>query len=539
MVPSVLQQHDRALNSDIPYFGRILRPTFSRRSTVRNLDWSALSSAWDLWGDDAVPTHVHQASFVPVDFDVNAYRSLVDTFFDGRWPYLPVLHRPSFTSKHLTPFLSKSTTSPISNFMVNMVCAIAATEKSWLQHEDGQSHRAFFSRAVQDLHIVMGIDDLECVQCLLLLCMYGHNEPQSVNMWYTTSLALQLAIGTDLHRKESLTGQSLLCTEMSKRVFWCSYVMSCNMAINMGRPLGIHESDITTPLPLPLADDQLSDSCIHPSLSQTAISQVPDTSAFIHIIQLRKINAAIYQSFHSIGRCTNDSQGLDSLRTRYFSELNQWLMTAPRYPRPFCTFQTNEWFHIAFHHAMLSLYRPSRAIPMPSSEDLRICMESAIGLISSYTSLYARNRIKYTFVAIHSLFMAAVAMLYALRASPPLRQELTHPVVQTNIVTFLTLFRGISNGRAVGKKCCRIIERLGNSILSLFDDVTIPSAEVDTEFQSWFGLQTHTFPAATENQRGGLLDNETPQFSEIDLPWADLFVEGIDMGSTDVSGFFC
>lgn len=166
-------------------------------------------------------------------------------------------------------------------------------------------------------------------------------------------------------------------------------------------------------------------------------------------------------------------------------------------------------------------------------------MESAIGLISSYTSLYARNRIKYTFVAIHSLFMAAVAMLYALRASPPLRQELTHPVVQTNIVTFLTLFRGISNGRAVGKKCCRIIERLGNSILSLFDDVTIPSAEVDTEFQSWFGLQTHTFPAATENQRGGLLDNETPQFSEIDLPWADLFVEGIDMGSTDVSGFFC
>ncbi|ODM14706.1 hypothetical protein SI65_09895 [Aspergillus cristatus] len=169
-----------------------------------------------------------------------------------------------------------------------MVCAIAATEKSWLQHEDGQIHRAFFSRAVQVLHIVMGIDDLECVQCLLFLCMYGHNEPQSVNMWYTTSLALQLAIGTDLHRKESLTGQSLLCTEMSKRVFWCSYVMSCNMAINMGRPLGIHESDITTPLPLLLAGDQLSDSCIHPTLSQTAISQVPDTLAFIHIIQLRK-----------------------------------------------------------------------------------------------------------------------------------------------------------------------------------------------------------------------------------------------------------
>lgn len=82
MVPPVLQHHDRVLNSDMPYSGRILRPTFSRRSIVRNLNWSALSSAWDLWGDDTAPNYVSQAFFIPVNFDVNAYRSLVDTFFD-------------------------------------------------------------------------------------------------------------------------------------------------------------------------------------------------------------------------------------------------------------------------------------------------------------------------------------------------------------------------------------------------------------------------------------------------------------------------
>lgn len=62
---------------------------------------------------------------------------------------------------------------------------------------------------------------------------------------------------------------------------------------------------------------------------------------------------------------------------------------------------------------------------------------------------------------------------------------------------------------------------------------------MDTEFQSWFGLQTHTFSASTGEQSGGVPDNESLQFPEIDLPWADLFVEGIDMSSTDVSGFFC
>lgn len=117
-------------------------------------------------------------------------------FFDCRWSYLPVLHRLTFVNEHLNPFLSKSVTSPISSFLVNMVCAIATTEKSSFQ-EDSRVHRFFFNRAVQDLHAVLGIDDLECVQCLLLLCMYGHNEPQSVNMWYTTGLALQLAIGID------------------------------------------------------------------------------------------------------------------------------------------------------------------------------------------------------------------------------------------------------------------------------------------------------------------------------------------------------
>ncbi|KAI9932432.1 hypothetical protein ASPWEDRAFT_46965 [Aspergillus wentii DTO 134E9] len=534
-------QEDVQINPDIRYCGRILRPTFSHRPNAKDINGSTLSSAWELWGDD--PVHLDESSqttAITTEFDCDAYGSLVNIFFDRRWPYLPVLHKPSFVNEHLTPFLVDSNASSTSSFLVNIVCAIAATEKSWIQQGNGSIHRQFFNEAKKVLHVIMGIADFECVQCLLLLCMYGHNEPQSVNMWYTTGLALHLAIGIDLHRKESLSGQNLLVTEMSKRIFWSAYVMNCSMAINMGRPLGIQESDITMPLPLQLTDDELSYSAEFPDLSRTTIPQVTDTSTFIHIIKLRKINAGVYRSFHSIGCTLSEPTELDIIRNCYYSELNQWLITAPRYINTLSTFQSMEWFQIAFHHAVLSLYRPSRAAPMPSSDDLRVCTESAIGLISSYSGLYARNRIKYTFVAIHSLFMAAVSMLYALRASPPLRQELTRPVVQTNIFTFLTLFRGISNGRAVGEKCSNIVERLGNSILTLFDDVEAPGDEVDTEFQSWFGLQTHTFATPARNEvLGEDAQGISPHFPDIrvDLPWADLFVEGFDMGSTDVWSF--
>ena len=524
------------LNFDLSYTGRILRPTFTYQPNFRETRRSALSSAWDLWGDDAASSSeiTSQSNTALSGFDNAAFENLVDVFFERRWPYLPVLHRPSFVNDHLQPFLAKSVTSPISNFLVNMVCAIAITEKPPTQEGNNQLHRVFFNRAVQDLHIVIQVEDFECIQCLLLLCMYGHNEPQSVNMWYTTSLALQLALGIDLHRKESLAGQNLLRSEMFKRVFWCAYVMSCSMAINMGRPLGIHENDITVPLPLPLMDDQLDESFTAPDTP--LLPQIKDTSTFIHIIQLRKINARIYTSFHSIGPTSSDTHELETTRNAFFSELNHWLIMAPRYVRTSSTFQSQEWFQIAFHHAVLSLYRPSRAVPMPSSEDLRLCMESAIGLINSYSSLYARNRIKYTFVAIHSLFMAAVTMLYALRSSPPLRHELSKPVVQTNILTFLTLFRGISNGRAVGEKCSTIIERLGNSILTLFDEPGPAGVDLDTEFQSWFGLQTHTFPTPRPEDPAEELSGQFPDV-RVDIPWADLFIEGVGMGSTDVWSF--
>ncbi|KAH8429207.1 Zn(II)2Cys6 transcription factor [Aspergillus melleus] len=519
---------------------RILRPTFSQRAQAKGMNRSALSSAWELWGDDMTPVNATSQAVNLPELDRAAYEDLVDVFFTYRFPYLPVLHRQSFVGKHLSPFLGGSNVSPVSTFMVNIVCAIAAAERSGVRPGHNQIHRLFFEAAVKHLSVIMSTDDFDCIQCLLLLCMYGHNEPQSVNMWYTIGMALQLAIGIDLHRKESLSGLDSLHAEMVKRVFWSTYVMNCSMAINMGRPLGIQESDITTPLPLQLTDDQLNLPQAVSKPIETLIPQTTDTSTFIHIIKLRRLNAAIYQEFHSSGSATTQQEELRKRRDSYFSELNHWLITAPRYIGTACTFQSMEWFQIAFHHAVLFLYRPSRAAPMPSSSDLRVCTESAIGLISSYSSLYARNKIKYTFVAIHSLFMAAVTMLYALRASPPLRQELTKPVVQTNVLTFLTLFRGISNGRVVGEKCSNIVERLGNAILTLFDDVSasdiVMDTEVDTEFQSWFGLQTHTaapsvtHPAPSEDAHG-----VSPHFPDVrvDIPWSDLFIEGIDIGSTN------
>ncbi|KAE8138885.1 fungal-specific transcription factor domain-containing protein [Aspergillus pseudotamarii] len=533
-VSETISQSDQVRsNPDNRLTSRILTPTFSIKSNLRGVHRGAMSSAWELWGDDT-DTEVPEVS--ASDLNSDAYFTLANEFFDRRWPYLPILHRKSFFDNHLTPFLTKSDMKPLSNFLVNIVCAIASTEKP-ARSSSQIGYRVLFREAVKDLHLVMSSENFDCIQCLLLLCMYGHNEPQSVNMWYTTGLSLNLAISIDLHRKESISELNIKEAEMCKRVFWSAYVMGCSVAINMARPLGIRESDISMPLPLQMTDTQLDESIQSPYVEQTLIPSVADTSTFIHIIKLRRINAAIYTVFHSIKSTLTDRAELDRLRSGYFMELNQWLTTAPRYVQTLSTFQSTEWFQIAFHHAVLSLYRPSRAVPMPSSDDLRLCTESSIGLISSYSALYARNRIKYTFVAIHSLFMAALTMLYSLRASAPIRRELSKGVIKTNILTFLNIFRGISDGRMVGEKCCAIVERLGDSILSLFENENQADVNIDIEFLTWFGLQMNT--STSQMTDTGLTTHpqgSPPHFPDVqvDLPWVDLFTDGIDMGAADI-----
>ena len=69
------------LNLDISYSGRILRPTFTRRRDANNMNWSALTSAWDLWGDDSIPTDVSRSTNIPLDLGDDAYRNLANTFF--------------------------------------------------------------------------------------------------------------------------------------------------------------------------------------------------------------------------------------------------------------------------------------------------------------------------------------------------------------------------------------------------------------------------------------------------------------------------
>lgn len=510
------QQRAQAVSAS--YTGRILLPTFPQRAASGYPDHGLLSSPWYLWGgtlDDEDQMQWDDAG--PIWEDAH---ELVEIFFARRWPQLPVLHKATFVQEHFTPLSQGLPSNSLSHFLVNMVLAIAAAERIGSETRSSTVHRRYFQLAARDIGVVLGADDIDCIQCLLLLIMYGINEPQSVNLYYTIGLALRLAVGIDMHRQEAAPALDLLETEMRKRLWWCVYVMDRSISMALGRPLGIHDSDITTPLPEAVSDDQLG--VVEPvPMSSSIVPNPRDVLALIHTVKLRRLNASVYNTFHAAGRSGMDeSLTLDAVRQQHYMQLSDWLANAPRYLNPTSMFQTPEWFQIAYHQAIITLYRPSNASPATTIDAIRLCTDSSISLITCYSTLYAKNKISYSFVALNSLFMAAVTMLYSLRASWILRHELTKQVVDHNVRLVASLLREISAGRAVGDYSARIIERLGTGTLNMFDNAPTPDGEVDTEFLTWFGLKCQNLPQPGQ---------PTPS---IDIAWNDLLTNGFDMNGS-------
>ena len=541
------------------YTGRILRPTFGSAHQNR-VDAGDKSSAWSLWKDDhSAETPTEHPDAEDISFHEDHGLALIDIFFDQRWPHLPIVHKPTFMRERFEPFARGEEVPNIARFQLFMVFAIAALEQSRIKGKNAYSHRDLFEIAARDLPSVLIAEDTECITSLVLLLMYGRTEPQSVNMWHTTGLALRIALGMDLHRNESIRHLSLKEAEMSKRLFWSIYAYDRSMSIYLGRPLGIQDADINLPYPIQLTDEDLeyqTTATVEPRVR----ADVKDMSTFIHLIKLRKINSDIYRTFHSI---SNNSYiggpDLDILRADIYAQLNDWLITAPRYPSSSSMFQAPEWFQNAYHLAVIALHRPSFAQPQPSIEALQVCADSSISLISCYGSLYAKNKVSYSFVALSGIFMAAVTMLYSLRASPQVRKDLTRQVIETNINSSLSLIRGISNGREVAERAARVVQGLGSAVLSLFDNEgyatpdTSGDAEkrnVDKEFLSWFGLKSRMVKTSTAQlestgqqahwQGGGVsgVPNTPLATLSVDMAWEDLFAQGFGMdNSTDIDFF--
>lgn len=397
--------------------------------------------------------------------------------------------------------------SHVSVFLTFMVFALASIDTKEQELTLQDAHLGFFDVAMQHISGLLHSNSLETVQGLLLMTVFAVNERRRINSWHAIGLAVRTAIDIGLHRASTSSSSNILTTEVQRRVFWSVYALDRNISISLGRPCSISDADFDTPLPKCYSDEDLQTIGIGATILEGRPRNPRDLSAFLHIVELRQIQSRIQKTFYPVKVTDSIETGhLEQERQSVRLVLDDWITRAPRYSTPTpATFQSPDWFQIAYSHGLLLLYRPSPACPVINLESLQICADSAIGLIGSYLSLYAKNKITYTWIALQSLFMASVTMLYTLWVSPQIRKSTKKAVVQSNVNNCLALFDAMEHHWPLAKRFYSIIDRLGQAAVGLFDPnnnnnealsplSTDPNSvahfrQIDAEYMDWFGTR--------------------------------------------------
>ncbi|KAH8586385.1 fungal-specific transcription factor domain-containing protein [Bisporella sp. PMI_857] len=384
---------------------------------------------------------------------ISAASSFSKAYFNNVHPQYPFLHHPTFriwedecTQANQNGNLQD--VKPISIFFVLMVYAIGSLIVNPSQQSSAE---AFYSMALDYIEDVIHLDSLESIQAILSCAVYSIKSPVGASIWKLSGMAIRHCIELGYHRsrcKFSLNTDPL-AVEMSKRVFWVAYDIDRAAAFTLGRPFGISDDVIDVELPLDIDDSDIAVTVGSSSPNYIGATPTHMTGA-IHIIKLRliwsKISDNLYPSVSKgCGHSTKIHANMIPTVTNLRHELEEWHASTPSQldhvdTDPRSVFASQEWFHLAYCHTILLLYRhylttaktpQTNDINATSNFDLQNaiddafleCTERSREMCLGYRRSYQNSNVQYTWGSLHILFLAGLTYLHCLWSSNKVRSK--------------------------------------------------------------------------------------------------------------------
>ncbi|KAJ5304092.1 uncharacterized protein N7443_003752 [Penicillium atrosanguineum] len=190
---------------------------------------------------------------------------LFDDYLKTVHPFFPIINRRLFTAQYRTFFDSNAQPSDKWLAIMNMIFAIGAqyahlTRAPW-RGEVGD-HLIYLTRA--RILSVNGDDlfshpDLQQIQVEGLVAFYLLSTDQINRAWRISALAVRSAITLGLNLKNNSPTTPDVAKEARYRVWWCLYTLEHLLGTMTGRATYIVGVNLTTPLPFPFDEDQLSE----------------------------------------------------------------------------------------------------------------------------------------------------------------------------------------------------------------------------------------------------------------------------------------
>ncbi|KAK1064509.1 hypothetical protein LTR74_008681 [Friedmanniomyces endolithicus] len=248
-------------------------------------------------------------------------------------------------------------------------------------------------------------------------------------MWHTVGIAVRTALELGLHRESSYSikpgpeldeAQLVLYRdqELGRRCFWCMIAFDTITSSILGRPLGIRDDDIDTALPLVESDGLLT-----PLLTST-VAGMQRIVIFNKIVRYRLFCGKLITSLHR--KRSPDISIEDALRLRdeLADELDLWYSSlhelrlrhnAKSDEGAQSCYLSPTWYEVLYANASLMVWRPCPLLADITNDrhTLQRIYDSATNAINSYAILHRNRLINYSWVTLHSVFMAGLSYIYA------------------------------------------------------------------------------------------------------------------------------
>lgn len=375
-------------------------------------------------------------------------RSLVDAYFAHDHLCYPFLHPQSvFTA--LEALYSDATfymKHPFEGFTVDMIFAISTAQVykfDWAVLPSAETHH---DRAMTRLSAVLGRGGIEALQAVLLICQYRMASSlydTSASLWHLIGTAARMCVEMGMHRElfykvpvntsAGLTKEALVQdVEIKLRCFWCVVAMDRIASITLGRPLALQLEDIDAELPQagPATDLTSPDGPLSPTESLDSPLWHFRNAIFVAITRYRVLCGKVLSSLHGIKKPTQqDSTDIREVRRQLVQQLEEWRLYISELPLPVAdvsstmpqdqsSFRSREWYDLLYHNCVLMLYRPSPALSdaTQSSNTLQKLFDASRQSITLYGYLHRSRKINYSWITLHSLFIAGLSYIYAVRS---------------------------------------------------------------------------------------------------------------------------
>lgn len=248
-------------------------------------------------------------------------------------------------------------------------------------------------------------------------------------MWHTVGIAIRTALELGLHRESSypIAHASELDEtqfaryrhqELGRRCFWCVIAFDTTTSSILGRPLGIRGDEIDTALPL-----VESDSLLTPSLTSSTAG-MQRIAIFNKIVRYRMFCGKLATSLHRTRGPDVSIEDDLRLRDELADELDLWYSSLHELRLPHnatseeggqSCYLSLTWYEVLYANATLMIWRPCPLLADITNDrhTLQRIYDSAVHAINSYAILHRNRLINYSWVTLHSVFMAGLSYIYA------------------------------------------------------------------------------------------------------------------------------